>query len=166
MSAYQVYLNDEQKDYLIKYMRDRRFGNMLVMWTSAVFISVYIGMFLLLCHDITFIQALAQKGIADGVIYFIIAVSAFAREFIRGFGKTFGHRCDIRCIQNDLYTLEYGNFGYRDKNPHNKHPYYISDKSYNKYICPRFLDWRNADSGSKFLYIKLENGRGYAISDD
>ncbi len=165
MSSSQVYLYQEQKDFLLKYMRDRRYKNMIIMWTSAVIILGYMGLFLLSWHKMTFIEAVAQEGIVEGFLYFIIAVFAFGGEFIRGFGKTFGYKCDIRCIQNDLYTLEYGDFGYREKDT-GKHPYYICDNRGGIYICPRFLDYRNADTGSKFLYIKLENGRGYAVLDE
>ena len=96
----------------------------------------------------------------------IVSGIAFISTFITNFGKTFGYGCDKKCIENDWYTITSGNFVYRDKNTKNKHPYYISDKSYNQYICPRFLDWRNANEDTMFLYIKLENGRNYAIADD
>ena len=89
----------------------------------------------------------------------------FVTEFSRCHGKTFGYKCDLWCIKKDLYTLHYGAFVYRDKNPHNKRPYCISDKSYTQYICPRFLDWSNANENTMFIYIKLENGRNYAIAD-
>jgi len=164
MSQYQIYLNDEQKDYLIKYMRDRRYGNMLIMWIS-VLSALGCLVFLFGYNHKTFLSALADEGGLECFSSFIIFTATFVGEFIRGFGKTFGYKCDIQCIQQDLYTLDYGNFGYREKDT-GKHPYYICDNMGGIYICPRFLDWRNADSESKFLYIKLENGRGYAISDD
>ncbi len=167
MSSSQVYLYHEQKEFLLKYIRDRRFKNIIIMWTCAVIILFYIIMFLFsfYMNEMELVKALAQEGIAEGFIYFILAVCIFGQEFIGGFGKTFGYRCDINCIQNDLYMLEYGNFGYREKDK-GKHPYYICDNMGSIYICPRFLDYRNADTESKFLYIKLENGRNYAILDE
>ncbi len=161
---YQVYLNDGQKESLIKYIRDRRYTNMMAMSFSAAAALFCLVYFLLLSQGTTFINALGESG--ELFVYFAIFTATFAEEFVRGFGKNFGHKCDIQCIEKDLYTLEYGDFVYRDKNSHNRHPYYISDKSYNQYICPKYLDWRNADTGSKFLYIKLDNGRGYAITED
>ncbi len=38
MSQYQVYLNDEQKNYLLKYMRKRRYVSMMIMIISFVLI--------------------------------------------------------------------------------------------------------------------------------
>lgn len=161
MSQYQVYLNDEQKNYLIKYIRDR--GNLLAMWIFFVFIVAFVVIFSVFAYNTGIISAI--DIFAEGFTYFIIALFGFMEELIRGYGKTFGYRCDIQCIEKDLYTLDYGDFGYREKDT-GKHPYYICDNMGWTYICPRFLDYRNADTGSKFLYIKLENGRGYAIADN
>ena len=38
MLQYQVYLNDEQKNYLLKYMRKRRYVSMMIMIISFVLI--------------------------------------------------------------------------------------------------------------------------------
>ncbi len=100
----------------------------------------------------------------DLCISFLISAGIFVWEFNKGFGKTFGQGCDIQCIEKDLYTLEYANFGYREKDT-KKHPYYICDNKGETYICPEHLDYKNADTSDKFLYIKLNNGRGYAIGD-
>ncbi|MCM1507615.1 MAG: hypothetical protein NC177_10850 [Ruminococcus flavefaciens] len=164
MPKYQVYLYEEQKQFLLKYIRERRSGDIMLMWFMAV---IFIVMFMLIRADILMLGKFIMTELnATCILYMIVSGVAFVRTFIKGFGKTFGYGCDKKCIENDWYTITYGNFVYRDKNPHNKHPYYISDRSYDKYICPRFLDWRNATEDTSFIYIKLDNGRGYAIVDD
>lgn len=163
MSAYQVYLNDEQKNYIVKYMRDKREMNIIIMEISFVFVVVCTMIFLVCAYNTGISNAI--DILEELLYYYLLALTSFFEKFIRGFGKTFGHRCDIQCVQKDLYTLDYGDFGYREKDT-GKHPYYICDNRGGTYICPRFLDYRNADTGSKFLYIKLENGRGYAIAGD
>lgn len=164
MSKYQVYLYEEQKQFLLKYIRERRSNDIIIIWTSAV---IFIIMFMLIKVDILMSGSFEMtESNAYCILYMIFSGVAFIRTFVKNFGKTFGFGCDKKCIENGWYTLTYGKFVYRDKNVHNKHPYYISDRSYNQYICPRFLDWRNATEDTMFLYIKLENGRNYAISDD
>lgn len=164
MSECQVYLYEEQKQYLIKYIRERRSGDIMLMWVMAV---IFIVMFILIRADILMNDRFIMTELnADCIFYMILSGIAFVKTFVKNFGKTFGYGCDKKCIENDWYTLTYGKFIYRDKNTRNKPPYCISDRSYNQYICPRFLDWRNADENTDFLYIKLENGRGYAITDD
>ena len=160
---YQIYLYEEQKQYLIKYIEDRRFTNLMLTWLSGL--SIPIMLFIVICSakGDSFFKLIGELGEIN--IYLVIGIIVFIREFIKGYGKNFGHKCDIQCIQNDLYTLDYRNFGYREKDK-GHHPYYICDNMGGTYICPRFLDYRNADSESKFLYIKLENGRGYAIGDN
>lgn len=88
--------------------------------------------------------------LGEVLIYYLLAVVSFIREFAGGYGKIFGRRCDIQCIEKDT----------------GKHPYYVCDNRGGIYICPRYIDYRNADTGSKFMYIKLANGRGYAIADN
>ncbi len=208
---YQVYLNDEQKNYLIKYVKDKRYINMMIMVISLVIavtgfwlwnmgiqflnsiISIIIvccfikliqlgtvnekkfGVITPICCLILYIAiSIHQEDVSRETDVFLgrteffstlaASVEIFIMEFVMGFGKTFGHRCDIQCIEKDLYTLEYANFGYREKDT-KKHPYYICDNRGETYICPKFLDYKNADTSDKFLYIKLNNGRNYAIGD-
>ncbi len=212
MLQYQVYLNDEQKTCLLKYMRERRYTSMIIMIISSVLLLVsllfcnsnlnvvktaVISVFLVsviklkfnneerlgkitwICFIVLFIfwniTLLGFESFSYDANMFlnkiefylgvVILTEIFITEFVRGFGKTFGYKCDIQCIKKDLYILDYGDFGYREKDT-KKHSYYICDNRGENYICPRFLDYRNADTGSKFLYIKLENGRGYAVADN
>lgn len=208
---YQVYLNDEQKNYLIKYVKDKRYTDMIIMvmsfvivvislwlWNMGIqFLNGIIGIVIVICFGhlikyglynekkfgtitsvcflVLYIALNIHQGdvsreadIFMGKIEFfsslIASAEIFIMEFVMGFGKTFGYRCDIQCIEKDLYTLEYANFGYREKD-NGRHPYYICDNMGSTYICPKFLDYKNADTSDKFLYIKLDNGRGYAIGD-
>ncbi|MDE6502390.1 MAG: hypothetical protein K2L10_09935 [Ruminococcus sp.] len=163
MSKYQIYLYDEQKEFLLKYIRERRSENIKILLISAV---IFIYKFLLLNSDVALKNSFEIKcAVIYHNIIMVMSVFVFITTFISGFGKTFGYKCDKKCIENDWYTITSGNFVCRDKNSSNKHPYYISDKVYNQYICPRFLDWKNADEHTTFIYIKLENGRNYAIVD-
>ncbi|MDE5620048.1 MAG: hypothetical protein K2I80_05950 [Ruminococcus sp.] len=159
MSVCQVYLYEEQKKFLLKYICERRFNVIMSLWSVAIIFAV---MFLLLMLD----SFTINETNIEGILIMIMSVVAFIKIFVDNFGKTFGFNCDKKCIENDWYTITCGKFVYRDKNTRNRHPYYISDQSYNQYICPRFLEWRNADENTMFLYIRLENGRGYAIADN
>lgn len=208
---YQVYLTDEQKIYLIKYAKDRRYINMMIMVISLVIVVTSFWLWnrgiqflnglislIIVCCFIKLIQFGDDNGKKFGIItavcvmviciamqvqqgdvnretdiflsrmeFFstlIASVQIFVMEFVMGFGKTFGHGSDIQCIEKDLYTLEYADFGYREKD-NGRHPYYICDNRGDTYICPKFLDYKNADTSDKFLYIKLNNGRNYAIGD-
>ena len=164
MSEYQVYLYEEQKQFLLKYIRERRSNDIIILWTA---ILIFIFMFVLIKINTLMTGSFEMTETnACCLLYMFVSVFAFIKTFIKNFGKTFGFGCDKKCIENDWYTITSGKFVYRDKNTKNKHPYYISDKSYNQYICPRFLDWRNANEDTTFIYIKLENGRNYAIADD
>lgn len=162
MSKYQVYLYDEQKEFLLKYIRERRSNDIIILWTSAI---VFIIMLMLIKVNILMTGSFAGELEAYCLFYMSVSVIAFIKTFTKNFGKTFGYGCDKKCIENDWYTITAGKFVYRDKNTNNKHPYYISDRAYNQYICPRFLDWRNATEDTDFIYIRLENGRNYAIAD-
>ncbi|MDE6665642.1 MAG: hypothetical protein K2K14_05570 [Ruminococcus sp.] len=164
MSEYQVYLYEEQKQFLLKYIRERRSNDIILLFSMAI---IFVVLFMFVRTDVLMTGSFEMnESNAECIIYMGISGMIFIRTFIKNFGKTFGFGCDKKCIENDWYTLTCGKFVYRDKNTLNKHPYYISDKSYNKYICPRFLDWRNATEDTMFLYIKLENGRNYAILDN
>ena len=164
MSSYQVYLYEGQKQFLLKYIRERRSNTIIKLWATAI---VFSFMFLLIRIEILMNGSfIITEMTAECLLIMLFNGLIFVKTFVCNFGKTFGYGCDKKCIENDWYTLTYGNFVYRDKNTKNKHPYYISDRSYNQYICPRFLDWRNANEDTMFIYIKLENGRNYAIIED
>lgn len=163
MSAYQVYLYDEQKEFLLKYIRERRSNDIIILWTSAI---IFVFILMLLKINILMDGSFEMTDTnACCILYMLASGFIFVRTFTKNFGKTFGYGCDKKCIENDWYTITAGKFVYRDKNTNNKHPYYISDRAYNQYICPRFLDWRNATEDTDFIYIRLENGRNYAIAD-
>lgn len=163
MPEYQVYLYDEQKQLLLKYVRKKRSGKIRNIFISAV---IFIYEFLLLNGNVAMKNSFEIKS---AVVYHsvIIVMSGFAFVVALkdGFGKNFGFMCDKKCIESDRYTITRGKFFSRDKNPHNKPPYYVSDALYNKYVCLRFADWRYATEDTDFIYIKLENGRNYAIVD-
>lgn len=164
MSVCQVYLYEEQKQFLLKYIHERRFGVIMNLWCTGVLF--FVMLLLMKLDTMTYGKFVFDEMTVYSVLIMVSCGIGFVKTFICNFGKTFGFGCDKKCIENDWYTLTCGKFVYRDKNPHNKHPYYISDKSYNQYICPRFLEWRNADENTMFIYIKLQNGRGYAIADN
>lgn len=164
MPKCQVYLYEEQKEFLLKYICERRSNDIIVLWTFGV---IFVFLFMFVEMGVLMKGAFKIDEVnAECIFYMLMSGVIFIKTFIKNFGKTFGFRCDKKCIENDWYTITSGKFVYRDKNPHNRHPYYISDRSYNQYICPRFLDWRNATEDTIFLYIKLENGRNYAIVDN
>lgn len=132
MLKYKVYLKDEHKDCLIKYICNS--GDTFIMCSSFVAVIIFLVIFSIDTSNIGVMDA------SDVLINqnFIFSLFWFVTEFRRCYGKTFGYKCDLWCVKKDLYTLHYGAFVYRDKNPHNKPPYCISDKSYTQYYMPTF----------------------------
>lgn len=163
MSQYQVYLYEKQKQFLLKYIRKRRSYNIISLLATAI---LFIYELLLLTSDTIMKDSFEMKcAVIYHSVILVMSGFAFIWTFIDSFGKTFGYRCDKKCIENDWYTITCGKFVCHDKNSHNKPPYCIRDKSYNQYICPHFVDWKYATEDTMFIYITLENGSGYAIAD-
>lgn len=164
MPSCQIYLYQEQKDFLIKYIRERRSDSLILLWSTGIVLAVS-AVILLSAVMIYGGEFLFSELSLDLLYIMFFSGAVFVKTFADGFGKTFGFGCDKKCIENDWYSLSVAKFGIRDKNPLNKHPYYMSDIVGDRYICPRYLDWRNATEDTMFVYIKLENGRNYAIPE-
>lgn len=151
---YQLYLNDGQKNYLLEYMRGERTATIFGMCITLL-TSLFIMFFIIIPnHD----NIDTWFNSFPFVVFFF---AFFMTEFIGKFGKTFCGNCDIYCIENDLYSLNRSELGFNKKHSHDL-KYQISDNDGNIYICPKYADYRE----NKFIYIKLENGRNYAIADN
>lgn len=161
MSAYQVYLSENQKDIIVKYIDQQRCKKTALMFYCIVN-SVW--------QIFSMLTSIIRKDVSfsddfENIIYLTLFMLIFLYFLIKGFGKDFGFNSDISCIKKGNYSLSCAKFCHRQENLKNKHPYYIYDDFNNFYICPVFLDYRNATSDDNFLYIKLNNGRGYALLD-
>lgn len=165
-------MDDEKEALLVKYINERRYKRVL---------TVIILGILLVMLTFAMIHAISQmeKGIYSYVVhrrhhrrthYYISDVVLWAVEgllflvaFLRGWGNYFGKNSDIDCIRNMKYG--YGTMVLNEKEPDlKKHPYYVTDRQGNRYICPVFLDYRNAQFGEEMYCVVLDNGRRYAFS--
>lgn len=151
---YQLWLKDQQKEMILKYILDRRYPFMVSMY---FFLGVSI---LLVPYNLLTVQL--SKISLDAIVLFIFTLVSFVVMFFEGKGKTFGKNSDYDCLKNDEYQLDFFEFG--DKLPDSgKHPYFVSDIYGNTYKCPLFLDWRNAKYGDTLICVTLNNGQKYAL---
>lgn len=162
MSEYQLFLDDEQKKIIIYYIKDKRTFKIccicfVIFW---LLITLFSMLPFIVSGDVSF------QNCGEPIFYIISEVIMLFYLIIEGFGKDFGFNCDTSCIKKDNYSLQHAKFARRKENSANRHPYYIYDDLNNLYICPVFLDYRNADSEDDFLYITLGNGRRYALLDN
>lgn len=152
---YQVYFNDEQKNYLLEYMRGERTASIFCMCV-AFLMSIVTAGFLFIPDIATEKLNLTFYPSPILLIFLIFCLC----NFISDFRKIFILTSDIYNLANNLYSLSRSEPGFNKKQKYDL-KYQISDNDGNIYICPKYADYRE----NKFIYIKLENGRNYAIAD-
>lgn len=153
---YHLYLNDEQKNYLLKYMRGQR--------TTSIFCICIIFLMSIIAAGFLFIPDIATEKLnltfyPSPILLIFLTFCLF--NFISDFRKIFILTSDIYNLENNLYSLSRSELGFNKKHSYDL-KYQISDNDGNIYICPKYTDYRE----NKFIYIKLENGRNYAIADN
>ena len=161
----QSYLTPEQKEIIMKYIKDRRDPFMMTLYFSAV-MSVLLAPlarwdFKMLCYAPV---TLHGRSRAYGIIstFWIISVFLFIVYFVRGIGKIFWKNSDYDCLKHDDYTLDLMECA--GKLPDSgKYPYFVTDSIGNAYQCTKFLEWRNIQNGEHFLAVTLKNGQKFAL---
>ena len=73
MSKCQLYLYDEQKEFLLKYIRERRSNDIITLWTSAI---IFIVMIVLLRTNILMDGSFEMNELNAGCILYML-VSGF-----------------------------------------------------------------------------------------
>ena len=161
----QSYLTPEQKEIIMKYIKDRRDPFMMTLYVSAV-MSVLLAPlarwdFRRLClSPLTYHGRSRAYGIILTLwaICFLVAVV----YFIQGIGKTFWKNSDYDCLKHDAYTIDF--LECTGKLPDSgKYPYFVTDSIGNAYQCTKFLEWRNIQNGEQFLAVTLKNGQKFAL---
>lgn len=161
MNHYALWLTEEQKQIILKYIQDRRYNYMIGMYTLfflTFFINLYIfPVWFRIFHDIR-LDADDFEFLSYGVFSLIASLIAF----LKGIGIIFGKHSDYDCLKRDQYQLDFCEFS--EKLPDTgKHPYYVKDISGTEYICPLFLDYKKAGKGSTLICVTLANGKNYAL---
>ncbi len=151
---YQAYLTDEQKNYLLEYMRGQRTTSIFCMCT-AFLMSIVTAVFLFIPDFKT--KELRFDFYPSPILLAFLIFCLY--NFINDFRKIFVFTSDIHSLENNLYSLNRSELGFNKKHSYDL-KYKISDNSGNIYICPKYADYK----ADKFIYIKLDNGRGYAVS--
>lgn len=151
---YHAYLTDGQKNYLLEYMRGQRTTSIFCM--CAVFLISIAAAGFLFIPDFQAKELRFDFYTSPSVIVFLTVCVC---NFIKDFRKIFIFTSDIHSLENNLYSLDRSELKFNKKHSYD-FKYQISDNAGNIYICPKYADYKE----DKFIYIKLENGRGYAIS--
>lgn len=152
---YQAYLTDEQKSYLLEYMRGQRTASIFCMCTA--FLMSAVATAFLFIPDFQAKELKFDFYTSPAVMTFL-TLCVF--NFVRDFRKIFIFNSDMHSLENNLYSLDRSELGFNKKHSYDI-KYQINDNAGNIYICPKYADYK----ADKFIYIKLENGRGYAIGD-
>ncbi len=83
----------------------------------------------------------------------------FMRKF---YGRVFGRGSDYECMKHQKYKTGYVTVACKHVD-NGKRPYCVTDQEGNAYICPVFLDYRNASLGDEMICLILDNGVRYAL---
>lgn len=180
--SFRLRLDEEQEQTLIQYIKSRRYGTMLTLYLSAAFLVLtsplaYADMLLLFEPRPGRSAMLPQITLAAGTLaryhyrrhvdgeffFFWVGVAiVLLVTFLRGYGRRFGKNSDYDCVRNGKYAYEIRPFG--AKGPDNgKHPYFLADDTGTYYLCPVFLDYKNAGPDRELLCVHLDNGHNYAL---
>lgn len=163
-----LFLTDEQKQTLVKYIKERRYVLISALATGMLLLIVNIP---LLIWDISDVQddgflhyeRTARGGHFTGtfaIVWCIIAL-IWLFVFLRNYGVKYGIGCDLQCVRHDEYTLSVAP-AFRKSENELKPPFYFYDDE-RRYATPNFIAWKKADLHSRILYITLKNNRGYAL---
>ena len=183
--SFRLRLDEEQEQTLIGYIKSRRYRTMLSLYTSIAYLVgtaplAYVDLLALLqkgtgrYSSVLSQAALTAGGLlrhhyhhsrhVDGELFFLwIGVAVFLLiTFLRGYGRVFGKNSDLDCVKNGKYSYELRPFG--GKSPDKgKHPYYLMDGTGTAYLCPVFLDYKNAAPDRELLCVHLDNGNRFAL---
>ncbi len=158
MQSYQMWLEDDQKEFLINHILERRSKFMITMY-CALFGTVLTNMINLFDWKYLRIGIIWNSELS---VYWIAVTLGFLVMFCRGIGRTFGKNSDYDCLKSDQYQINFRSVA--GKLPDSgKYPYYLKDAYGNAYQCAKFLDWRNARNGDVILCVELKNGAKYAL---
>ncbi len=158
MKNYQMWLKEEQKEQVLKYIQERRYQHMITMYCVGI-VALLFSIFNFLDMKYTKIGFIYDTNL---VSYWLLSTLITLVMFLQGIGKIFGKNSDYDCVKKDNYTLNIRKFAGK-KPDTGKHPYFVEDFYGNSYQCINFLDWKHAHDGDMLICIELKNGKKYAL---
>lgn len=162
---YQIWLTDKQKKIIMRYIQERRYQHMLMIYTNlllSAFLILYIIWIKIFTSPAEYIPDIERHEPAEAIGGLVISIFWLIWLFVTGIGKKFGKNSDYDCLKRDNYQLDFHKFSHKHPDP-GKYPYYLDDIYGNTYQCPVFLDYRNAEKGSILICVTLKNGQKYAL---
>lgn len=161
MNHYALWLTEDQKQIVLKYIQDRRYTYMISMYV-LFFMTVLVNLYSFPVWFRIFHGIGLDADDFEFLSYAVFTLLASLAVFLKGIGITFGRHSDYDCLKRDQYQLDFREFD--GKLPDTgKHPYYVRDIQGTEYICPLFLDYKKAEQGSTLLCVTLANGKRYAL---
>lgn len=162
-----LFLPEKQQKILEKYISDRRYKFMMILYLSLAGTIALLFPALLDIHTPrrTMRYSYRRRSRMSSFALWIICAVTFVLYFFRGIGIHFGKNSDLDCARKQNYVFEMKEFGGKDPDS-GKAPYYVYDKAGTKYLCPIFLDWKNACEGSRLYCVTLANGKHYAMLEE
>lgn len=162
-------LDPDKEDALIKYVKDRRYMLMISLYISG-FLSVVLAPFAIaeinnILSGTYYTVGYGRRRRSSVIVFWLFMLVTFVVNFFTGFGRVFGPGSDYDCLKKGKYGFGTMTLGGK-KHDSGKHPYYVCDKLDNVYICPVFLDYKNANFGDEMFCVVLDNGKRFAFGPD
>lgn len=158
-------LTEKQEQVLIRYIQERRSGFMAAL-VAEIVASVFLAFPAYLEYKVLFGDwGTTGRGRMSMLPVWVIVTAVAVVTFFQGVGIKFGKGSDMDCVRNKKYTCTHRLCEKKSEDT-KQYPYYFYDQRKSAWICPEFLEWRNAEPGCRLLCVRLENGKGYAFPVD
>jgi len=169
------YLSGEQKQFLLQYIRNKRYEEKLSLFLLAGILLFLLPMFIIPGYLFLLFQKLYAR--MDGIdadftsdsmqVLMTLAgtlaiIVGSAVGIYKIYKKHFGRSSDTGCLKEDAYQLHSGTFSGKSEDE-GHYPYFLYDAEGQEYICTQFKDWKRACAGMPILFVTLENGSRYAL---
>ena len=183
--TFRLRLPEEQEEKLIRYIKDRRFPQLVLLGTLVflliLFFAPMAGDVMIILYSVkradsaslpvidpemlTMARRYHRAFPGEMLLLWLAILVAVIVIYVRGLGTRYGPRSDLACVKKGLYV--YGPVTVARKSTRTeKPPFYLYDDDGNAHTCPVFLDFRNVPIGGTMTAIVLDNGRRYCFVED
>ena len=183
--TFRLRLPEEQEEKLIRYIKDRRFPQLVLLGTLVflliLFFAPMAGDVMIILYSVKRADSASLPVIdpemltmarhyhrafpGEMLLLWLAILVAVIVIYVRGLGTRYGPRSDLACVKKGLYV--YGPVTVARKSTRTeKPPFYLYDDDGNAHTCPVFLDFRNVPIGGTMTAIVLDNGRRYCLVED
>ena len=183
--TFRLRLPEEQEEKLIRYIKDRRFPQLVLLGTLVflliLFFAPMAGDVMNILYSVkradsaslpvidpemlTMARRYHRAFPGEMLLLWLAILVAVIVIYVRGLGTRYGPRSDLACVKKGLYV--YGPVTVARKSTRTeKPPFYLYDDDGNAHTCPVFLDFRNVPIGGTMTAIVLDNGRRYCFVED